>query len=86
MKFFIRAVDLPVNVHGVSTKQGEDYTVYINVNDTLASKLRSCFRGFSRLKLHHFEDDKPYHACEEEACQFALECEEINKGTSPPNM
>lgn len=75
MKVYIEEIELPRKVHGVYTKCGGEYTVYINVNDTPKEKLKASFRGLARIAYRHFERNTPYSICEQEAENFAnMEC------------
>jgi len=81
MKVSVYVVELPKNVHGISTSEFGENTIYINTNDSMFMRTKTYFRGIARLMLEHFESDKPYSVCEEEANMYAYsQCAEIGEG------
>lgn len=88
MEINVCIVELPGNVHGVSTLEEEKYTIYINANDSIPDKLMTYFRGFARAEYGHFKSDKPYWACDTEAHMFAqVECQKLDEvSNAPPHL
>lgn len=74
MEIYIRLIDLPVGVNGVTVKGDGCFNVYVSERLSAAQRLEALKHELAHIKLHHFEQtERKVSALEEEANAYALD-------------